>query len=172
MDRYASGDDAAFADLYDCVAPRLYGYLMRRTQDRHRAEDLLQQTLLHMHKARGRFVRGAPVLPWMYAIAHRLLVDSARKAWREELLGDEHVVTVSGGQHEAASANDLARRLQGILDQLPENQRVVWELVREEGMSQSEVATALGTTVTAVKLRLHRAMKMIRCSMGAEVPDG
>lgn len=44
MDRYASGDDAAFADLYDALAPRLYGFLLRLTGERGAAADLLQQT--------------------------------------------------------------------------------------------------------------------------------
>jgi RNA polymerase sigma-70 factor (ECF subfamily) len=172
MDRYASGDDAAFAVLYDCVAPRLYGYLIRRTRDAGRAEDLLQQTLLHMHKARGRFVRGAPVLPWMFAIAHRLVVDSQRKGRREDLVEDADLRSRWGGQDEAAATNELLQRLQGVLGELPENQRIVWELLREEGLSHAEAACALGTTVTAVKLRLHRAVKAIRDSLGAELPEG
>jgi len=46
MDRYAAGDQSAFADVYDGVAPRIYAYLRRQTGDAARAEDLLQQTLL------------------------------------------------------------------------------------------------------------------------------
>ncbi len=73
MDRYAQGDDAAFSELYDALAPRLYGYLLRQTRNNARAEDLTQQTFLQMHCARGRFVRGADVVPWAFAIARRLL---------------------------------------------------------------------------------------------------
>ncbi|HEY1958535.1 MAG TPA: sigma factor [Polyangiaceae bacterium] len=47
MDRYASGDDAAFGEIYDRLAPRLLGFLYRQTTDRARAEDLVQQTFLH-----------------------------------------------------------------------------------------------------------------------------
>ncbi len=46
MERYASGDDLAFDEVYDALAPRLYGYLLRQTRDPVRAEDLLQQTML------------------------------------------------------------------------------------------------------------------------------
>lgn len=63
MDRYAAGDDSAFADVYDGIAPRLYGYLLRKTRDAGVAEDVLQQTMLRIHRNRGAFEAGAHVLP-------------------------------------------------------------------------------------------------------------
>src|SRR6476646_8553344 len=79
MERYASGDASAFGELYDRLAPRLYGYLLRQTKDFSRAEDLVQQTMLQIHCARGQFVRGAAVLPWAFAISRRLLIDETRR---------------------------------------------------------------------------------------------
>src|SRR4051812_45087970 len=73
MERYAAGDDEAFSELYDALSPRLLNFLTRQTRDSSRAEDLLQQTMLQIHCARGRFLRGADVLPWAFAIARRLL---------------------------------------------------------------------------------------------------
>src|SRR3981081_1794597 len=64
MERDAAGDDTAFGLVYDALAPRLYRYLVRQTRDRARAEDLLQQTLLHIHRARDRFIPGKEVSPW------------------------------------------------------------------------------------------------------------
>src|ERR1700690_175500 len=48
MERYAAGNEAAFAELYDLIAPRLYGYLLRKTRNQSAAEDLLQQTMLRI----------------------------------------------------------------------------------------------------------------------------
>jgi RNA polymerase sigma-70 factor (ECF subfamily) len=61
------GVEAAFAELYDAIAPRLLGFLRKATRDPFSAEDLMQQTLLHMHRARGSFITGAPVMPWAFA---------------------------------------------------------------------------------------------------------
>src|SRR5262249_20161831 len=83
MDRYAQGDEASFSELYDALAPRLYGYLLRQTRNDTRAEDLLQQTFLQIHCARGRFIPGADVVPWAFAIARRLLIDGVRRSGRE-----------------------------------------------------------------------------------------
>src|SRR5262249_42056168 len=79
MERYANGDGAAFAELYDAIAPRLLGFLRRANLDGVAAEDLVQETLLQMHRARGTFIPGAPVMPWAFAIARRLMIDSARR---------------------------------------------------------------------------------------------
>src|SRR5262249_51768481 len=69
MERYAAGDDTAFGAVYDALASRLHRYIRRQMKESQAAEDLLQETFLRMHKARGTFVTGAAVLPWAFAIA-------------------------------------------------------------------------------------------------------
>src|SRR5689334_6443221 len=85
MNRYADGDAAAFQEVYDLVIPRLEALFHRRTRDRGCAEDLVQQTLLQVHRARRSFVRGSDVIPWIYAIGRRLLIDSRRRRRNEVL---------------------------------------------------------------------------------------
>jgi RNA polymerase sigma-70 factor, ECF subfamily len=171
MERYAAGDDAAFAQLYDALAPRLHQYLSRQTRDATRAEDLLQQTLLHIHRARGRFVAGADVFPWAFAIARRLFIDGIRRG-KHEVVAD-----TAGGDpcYESAGtappADDLlhtkrvAQAVARELAKIPETHRVAFELVKTEGLSMREAAEVLGTTVTAVKLRAHRAYVALRAAL-------
>ena len=59
MERYATGYEAAFGELYDAIAPRLLGFLHKATRDAFAAEELMQETLLHIHRARGSFISGA-----------------------------------------------------------------------------------------------------------------
>jgi RNA polymerase sigma-70 factor (ECF subfamily) len=172
MERYAAGDDAAFGELYDCIAPRLHGYLVRQTRDAARAEDLVQQTLLQIHRARGRFIRGAEVMPWAFAIARRLFIDSIRRRKHEVLVsGDEEVgasqqVSPGAAADDLVQAQQLAVRFQAALARLPEKQRSAFELVKQEGLSVAEAAQVLGTTVSAVKLRAHRAYVALRVVLG------
>src|SRR4029453_3438349 len=77
MERYSNADDAAFAELYDAIAPRLQSFLRKATRDPVAADALGQQALLHMHRAPGSFIPGAPGMPWALAIARRLMIDSA-----------------------------------------------------------------------------------------------
>ncbi len=173
MERYAAGDDTAFGQLYDLLAPRLFGYLMRQTRDRARAEDLLQQTLLQMHAARGRFIAGAQVTPWAFAIARRLMIDGLRRGRREVLRdgsgdadGGDEPVAQDPAADDLVQAQELAARLQKELARLPENQRVAFELIKQEGLSVAQAAQVLGITVTAVKLRAHRAYGALRGILG------
>jgi RNA polymerase sigma-70 factor (ECF subfamily) len=159
MDRYARGEDPAFAELYDGLAPRLQSFLLRHTRDRARAEDVVQQTMLQIHRARGRFIPGAQVVPWAFAIARRLLIDMHRRGGREVLAptSDETLTQVI--------AKETAQRLSEELARLPENQRVAFELIKQDGLSVAEAAQVLGTTVAAVKLRAHRAYEAMRAAL-------
>jgi RNA polymerase sigma-70 factor (ECF subfamily) len=173
MARYAQGDGAAFAVLYDELAPRLYAFVARRVRDPARAEDLVQQTFLQMHRARSCFSPGAPVMPWSFAIARRLLIDGLRR--RETALavdgpeGEAEVaaaVTTDPLPDQAAGRRSLARRIESELAQVPEPLRAAFELVHGDGLTNAEAAQVLGTTAMAVKLRVHRTCKMLRLTLG------
>src|SRR5215470_2198974 len=139
MERYARGDEAAFGELYDAIAPRLLGFLHKATRDAFAAEDLMQQTLLHMHRARGSFISGAPVLPWAFAIARRLMTDRARRRRVEQRLFAEAPADDDRMAHEPTAATEtadevlhaqrLAWRLEQRMDALPELQRTAYRLL-------------------------------------------
>jgi RNA polymerase sigma-70 factor, ECF subfamily len=171
MERYARGDDAAFAALYDALAPRLRRYLARQVRDDARADDLLQQTLLQVHRARGRFLPGADVFPWTFAIARRLLIDHVRRGKHEVLLGENEPETVDAyAADEHLHSKRLAEAVERELDRMPGQHREAFELVKQEGLSLKDAAAVLGTTVTAVKLRAHRAYVGLRAALrGASV---
>jgi RNA polymerase sigma-70 factor (ECF subfamily) len=169
MTRYAAGDEAAFAVLYDELSPRLYAFLLRHTRDVGRSEDVLQQTFLQIHRARDAFIPGAEVLPWALAIARRLMIDSFRRGPREVLQDSDVRVEPAALDPRADDlvlAQELATRMQRELARLPEPQRVAFELVKQDGLSHAEAAKALGTTVNAVKLRAHRAFDALRAVLG------
>ena len=177
MERYANGDDAAFAELYDAIAPRLFGFLSKATRDGAVTEDLMQQTFLQIHRARGSFIPGAPVMPWALAIAKRLMIDSARRQ-RVELglfvhaaADDERMrsePTATAAADDVLDARRLERGVQRRLDALPETQRAAYRLVKQEGLSLKSAAEVLGTSVTAVKLRTHRAYQALRAVLREE----
>lgn len=171
MERYSNGDAAAFAELYDVLAPRLLRFLCKATRDRVAAEDLMQQTFLQIHRARGSFIPGAAVMPWALAIAKRLMIDGARRRRVELGLFTHPAVDDDRWTNEpaaTAAADDLLdalrleRRVEQRLESLPETQRTAYRLVKQEGLSLKGAAKVLGTSVTSVKLRTHRAYKALR----------
>jgi len=172
MERYARGDEAAFGELYDAIAPRLLGFLRKATRDACVAEDLMQQTLLHMHRARGSFIPGAPVLPWAFAIARRLMTDHARRRrvelrlFSEAPADDDRIayepVAATAAADDVLHARRLEQRLQQRIEALPELQRTAYRLIQYDGLSLKSASEVLGTSVTAVKLRAHRAYVALR----------
>lgn len=172
MERYANGDDAAFAEVYDAIAPRLLGFLRKATRDNSAAEDLMQQTLLQMHRARGSFIPGAAVTPWAFAIARRLIIDRARRRRVERRLFADpptdadrtayQPVAAMAPADDLLHARRLERRVRERLESLPEIQRTAYRLLQQEGLSLKVAAEVLGTSVTAVKLRAHRAYQALR----------
>ncbi len=161
MEAYVDGDATAFDRLYQQVGNRLYGYLLRLTRQRERAEDLLQVTFAKIHRARSSYLRGAPVLPWAFAIARRAFLDERRRAKsRQEDLSATG--SLPEPLPEAEPANPLSDELEIALSRLPENYREAIVLTKLTGLSVAEAAEVLGTTPTAVKLRVHRGYKELR----------
>jgi RNA polymerase sigma-70 factor (ECF subfamily) len=171
MNRYAAGDDAAFAELYEALSPRLYGFLLRLSGDAATAEDLLQQTFLQMHVARSRFALGADVTPWAMAIARRLFIDVVRRNKSratdpvDTAVLDETNVSNGPTAEEWLVARETEAVIESRLATLPSNQRDAFQLVKQEGLSIAEAASVLGITVTAVKLRAHRAYISLRAAL-------
>ena len=181
MGRYAQGDAAAFSVVYDEVAPRLERYLRRHLREKGAIEDLIQQTFLQMHGARGSFMIGAEVLPWAFAIVRRLMIDSGRRsrARREEcheMDGDELAARLhasdTGSGEALLHAQETRLRLEAAFGQLSAPQRSAFELVKSEGLSHAQAATILGTTVSGIKLRVHRAYQALRAAALGEAAAG
>ncbi len=170
MDRYAAGDLAAFLPLYVALAPRVHAYILRQTHDRALAADVLQDTLVHMHEARASFVSGSRVTPWCFAIARRIVIDRTRQARREVLCEPDAVERYDVPSREIApdeecEMRELLEHARRQLARLPRQQLAAYQLVTREGLTLHEAAHVLGTSVGAVKLRVHRACQAIRSAI-------
>jgi RNA polymerase sigma-70 factor (ECF subfamily) len=162
MERYVDGEAEAFEFLYRRVSPNLLGYLLRLTRNRERAEDLLQITFSKIHRARGSYLRGAPILPWILAIARRSFLDERRSAnVRTEDLSPDGSLPEQQNEERPLPA-ELSDALEVAIGRLPETYREAIVLTKITGLSVAEAASVLGATETAVKLRVHRGYNQLR----------
>lgn len=179
MTRYAAGDDAALGEVYDLLAPQLFGFLVRLTRDRSSAEDLCHETFLRIHRARAMYRPNADVRPWALSIGRRLFLDSVRSRRREvqsldapdasgERRSDPGIAAPDAAADDYLAAAALAREIERVLARLPESQATAFRLLKQEGMSVAEAADVLGTTALGVKLRAHRAYEALRAALGAD----
>jgi len=166
MERFVHGEEQAFSELFTRHAPRLEGTLRRIVGSA--AGDVLQTTFLSIVRARGRYQRGAPFRPWLYAVAINAARDHLRRHRREE-----PTETLPDAPAEPAPLPDpgLTRTVEAALAQLPENQREAIVLHRFEGFSFKQIAEMLGVTETAVKVRAHRGYERLRTLL-ASLRDG
>jgi RNA polymerase sigma-70 factor, ECF subfamily len=173
MSRFSSGDDDAFATVYDRLASPLRLFLTRACGDRALAEDLTHETVLKIHRARDLYRPGARVLPWAFTIARRVYADEYRKRRHEKprFRSDDPANDVVDPRPLADQLLDrkrAANNLDAAISTLPEHQAAVCRLVRDEGLSSAEMAGTLGTSAGTTRVRAHRAYKALRPLLVAE----
>lgn len=170
MMRYARGDEAAFAELYRILSPRLYR-LCRRLCGPEEADELLQEVFLKMHRGRATFTDAGSVFGWSYAIARATHVDRVRHRRRRPELTFEPGHLALQPASESTRPDYLAkqqlctRELERELSTMSENLRAAFVLVKLRGRSCMEAAVALGVSISAVKQRVHRAGDELRASL-------
>lgn len=173
MARYADGDSAAFQEVFTLIGGRLSRFLRRLSGSQSLADDLLQETLLKMHQARGNFSPGMPVLPWAYAIARNCYLDAARAARRRPLVldsGEQADRDPARGRSDADAEQHLiarqsAQAVERALAQMTVLRREAFVLLRYEGLSVAVAAQVLGASEGAVKLRAFQAYELIRAEL-------
>ena len=155
-----AGDGAAHRELLRTLAGLLRGYFRRRLGDEAAdLEDLVQDTLLAIHLRRDTYDTAQPFSPWAYAVARYKLMDHFRRRGVRR-----HVPLEDAGElvgDETAESGAARRDLDKLLMTLPDRQRTLVMDVRITGLSMEEAATKAGMTVTAVKVSVHRALKML-----------
>jgi len=173
MERYADGDEAAFGQLFSELSPRLRAFLQRLTGSAAQTEDLLQDTFLRIHDARGAFVKGNGVAQWAYAIARNGYISQCRSA-RAKLarasVGTEALASVAADEasgEQQAVARQTAELVERVLREMTPAQREAFVLLRCERLSVSKAAERLGASPGAVKIRAFRAYGAIRQALEA-----
>jgi RNA polymerase sigma-70 factor (ECF subfamily) len=176
MHRYASGEDGVFDELYRLMAPRLYRFCLRLATVKSDADDLFQETMLRLHRARATYLVGSNAMHWAFAIARSVHLDRLRyRRRRPEDLGSAN----DAAEHDRLQTDDryspeaevLARDLVGIvtteLARMSEKNRAAYVLLKEAGLSVKAAAAVLGTTAPVVRQRAHRAYEQLRIALGA-----
>lgn len=164
--RYVSAADRlAFEQVFRRYAPRLTGLFVRYGAA-DIAGDLVQKTFLHVHRARADYQVGRPFRPWIYTIALNVRREEARRRARSREVAASDTMREPSVDPSTTTATD--RLVQRALDQLSDAAREVVVLHWYDGMSFPEIAEMLGATVSAVKVRAHRAYEQLRKILGPQ----
>jgi RNA polymerase sigma-70 factor (ECF subfamily) len=164
------GDSAAYARLLGDIAPFIRVLVRRRCADPDKAEDVVQDVLLTLHRVRHTYDPARPFTPWLAAIAGRRSIDALRRRARlathevNDPYAYETFADVSANK--GIEAGDAAQALSGLIASLPPGQREALELLKLRELSLLEASQISGQSVAALKVGVHRALKALRLKAG------
>ena len=164
----AEGDEQALGSLYDRFGNVAYALALRVVHDAALAEDAVQEAFLEVWRHAARFDRSrGTASTWILMLVHRRAVDLVRRQARFNAL-PEHLEGMTPRAVVAESADDdvalreARREVQAALATLSRAEREVLDLAYWGGLTQSEIATALGIPPGTVKSRTFTALARLR----------
>jgi RNA polymerase sigma factor (sigma-70 family) len=152
----ASGDERAFAAIFDRYHQRLYRYCLATVGDSQDAQEALQNTMVKALRALPGEQRRIQLRPWLYRIAHNESIDLLRRR-RDTRQLDAELPAQGPGLAEDAASRERLRRLISDLDELPERQRGALVMRELGGLDFAEIGTALGTSAAVARQTLYEA---------------
>ena len=169
----ASGDPAAFAQLYTHYRDSVYGFVYRMLNQPSISEDITHEVFLTwIRRPQSYDPSKAGLLTFFCTIARRRIIDQLRRNGNsvEKELSDEDVASSFIQSHEANPFEKLIQaEVAGLVEKavasLPASQREVVLLREYEGLSYTEIAGVIGSSVEVVKARLYRARRLLAAQL-------
>lgn len=175
--------EAAFAELFRRYGEKVYRLVFRILHNREDAEDAVQEVFLNIFRKIDTFRGDASLSSWIYRIAANTAFMKIRQRKSRPTLSLElppdwfeedgryvrEVVDFSQQADQLARNHELRSLLIAAVNMLPDSFRLVFFMKDIEGMSNQQIANALGLSVAAVKSRLHRARLQLREQLHAFV---
>jgi len=162
-----AGDRAAYTRLLREITPLVRAMLRRYCSNPHDIEEMLQETLLTLHRVRQTYDPRRPFSPWLGAIAARRGIDGLRR--RTRVARHEISAEIESYETFADPAANIdvesvraAGEVEELLQRLPPKQRAALEAMKLRELSLAEASAASGQSVAALKVNTHRALKTLR----------
>lgn len=170
------GDRRAYETVLREITPFIRGIVRRHHSTADRAEDVVQDVLLTIHRVLHTYDPDRSLHLWVASIAKRRSIDSLRRRGRVQK--NEVFAPISYETYPDLAANgevearEEAASVESALADLPPKQREALELVKLKELSLAEAAAASGQTTGALKVNLHRALQKLRQRMDGAPPGG
>ena len=177
MSAAQDGDGQALRTLLRACMPVIAGVVRSKGIRGEVVDDVVQETLLTVHRARATYDPARPFLPWLRAIAQRRAIDALRREGRrpqetyDPVRYEAHADDGPAPSHEL-EARERDARLARAVAALPEGQRQAVEELSLAERSLAEAAARTGRSKVALKVNLHRALKSLRAALGESRRDG
>jgi RNA polymerase sigma-70 factor (ECF subfamily) len=166
LERFAAGDLEAFEALFRQHQREVYAWTVRIVRDRGAAEDLTLETFWRIYRARERFHPSCGNFrAWARRIATNAALDHLRHARKETELSEDFPAAPRG---DSAAQGELRGHLRRAFLELPPKYRLVATLALIEDQPYQEIADAVGISPALVKVRVFRAVRMLRRKLNSQ----
>jgi RNA polymerase sigma-70 factor (ECF subfamily) len=162
LDGFRHGDVDAFETLFRLHQRAVYGWVVRIVRDCSAAEDITVEAFWRIYRAHARFDPNRGFEPWARRIATHAALDWLRSRKPESCVPELLETVAAPCRCDAAVVAEIRRKTALAFARLPAKLRVAATLAVVEELPHREVAEALGITVAAVKLRVFRALRLLR----------
>ena len=158
-----SGDKKAYAALFRAIMPLIKTFVSKRILNMADVDDVVQDTLLSIHRAGHTYDTNRPFKVWMFTIARHRLNDYLRRAYRKSTFTEVSLshLTYENSATGVTESRDQPEYLNKILDSLPEKQKKIVTMMKIEGYTAEDAAKKMNMSVSAVKVTAHRAYKSL-----------
>ena len=176
MAQAQAGDRAAYQTLLQECVPLMQRIARGQGIRPDLVDDVVQDSLMTIHRARHTFDPSRPFTPWLRAIVQRRGIDVLRRSGRQAsrelhapVAYEQHADPTTGAEQHVAERS-RAERLLAAVALLPPGQREALEQLGLQERTLAEASVVTGRSVGALKVNLHRALKSLRTIMGGEAP--
>jgi RNA polymerase sigma-70 factor (ECF subfamily) len=169
LERFAAGDLEAFEALFRLHQKEVYAWIVRIVRDHGITEDLTVETFWRIYRSRSRFDTAGNFRAWARRIATNAALDHLRHSRHETELPEDLAGPAAA---DPAVRREARERIRKAFQALPPKYRLVATLALIEGEPYNNIAEAAGMSVALVKVRVFRAVRMLRKklnSLGVEV---
>jgi RNA polymerase sigma factor (sigma-70 family) len=156
--------ERGFSILINTYQERLYWHIRRIVIDHEDANDVLQNTMVKVFKSIGGFRARSKLYTWLYRIATNESITFLKKKKRRQALsvdGEEMGLQRSLEADPYFDGDQLQLELQKAIDELPQKQKLVFQMRYFDEMSYADMSQVVGTSIGALKASFHHAAKKI-----------
>jgi len=157
------GDKAAYSTLLSEADRWLSRYFAKKIAP-DAVEDLVQDTLMSIHRKLSSYDPKRPFLPWMAAIARYRWVDRLRQTYKHEASALDFDIAEDGHEDVVTAKISIDR----LLSQIPEKQAEVIRMAKIEGHCVAETCARTGQSESLVKVNIHRGLKKLSTLIESE----
>jgi RNA polymerase sigma factor (sigma-70 family) len=169
LDRFRQGDVGAFEAIFRAHQGEVYRWILRIVRNAATAEELTVETFWHVYRAHARFEPARGFAPWARRIATHAALDWLRAQRNEpEPAGERIDAFPAAASADPAVSAETRGKIAQAFARLPPKLRIAAVLAVVEELPHKEVAKALGISVAAVKVRVFRALRLLRKDLGEQ----